>query len=762
MEAAFNFPEFLNIASELWKSQSSKEKYCIQNAFEHDKDIIDVGMKVVNWRDSSIERYIETIERCFKLPGSRLKSTSAAEDNRQKGNKLFQKKDYKQALEFYTKSVQIAPHDGSDTLAFAHANRSAALFHLGHYKACIQDIDEAIGQGYPTDKHYKVLQRKGQCFLKLGCFKEAQEEFLKALQCLECVVGESKRKQEVKTLLQESINPSVEDQLLSLRFKLSDESGEEISEISSRLANASTAVIAKYQKEKGRYLEATRDIEAGELLIKDKPYAAIILKEEENSYCHHCFVPCSPIPCPSCTYARYCSSECRAACLSQYHFVECGTEELLQQVSLFSQLSLRILITAGTKALSQHINNSKTPSCSQSSSKSSTSSSSTASQTPSSDYVERGKVTYESIHGLEAHWFNHSHEELIQYAVTSILLAKCFYSKLVLPETCETFSKDEIVTEMASLLLLHTRQLKSNSHAITHVRSSEKGNTTAKSTDGTIEEISQVRIATAVYPTVSLMNHACQPNVIASFRKDIISVRATERIRCGDEIQHCYGPQVGHMTSSDRQEALLKQYCFTCCCRACKSHPISSEKERDIRIKCPQCGHQLNFKTSMCGPCNVRFNLSILLRKSTGAITKISELVDEFSAVEGDKAVMRDVVSRTKCCIEELERIVMTPDMKLAEAYDFMAKCHAMLDEFKEAGSWLTKSIPTIEWKYGRDSIEVANELYKLAQIYFNGEEVAPAMEAIDRALELFSRHYGNNTCEVQDLMKMKLCLKLL
>ena len=44
------------------------------------------------------------------------------------------------------------------------------------------------------------------------------------------------------------------------------------------------------------YLQATRDVAAGELLIKEKPYAAIILKEEENSHCHHCFEQCSPIP----------------------------------------------------------------------------------------------------------------------------------------------------------------------------------------------------------------------------------------------------------------------------------------------------------------------------------------------------------------------------------------------------------------------------------------------------------------------------------
>lgn len=41
----------------------------------------------------------------------------------------------------------------------------------------------------------------------------------------------------------------------------------------------------------------------------------------------------------------------------------------------------------------------------------------------------------------------------------------------------------------------------------------------------------------------------------------------------------------------------------------------------------------------------------------------------------------------------------------------------------------------------------------------FDSKEIAPAMEAIDRALELFIRHYGNSNEEVLILMKMKACL---
>eukprot|EP00057_Strongylocentrotus_purpuratus_P011511 XP_011665985.1 PREDICTED: SET and MYND domain-containing protein 4 [Strongylocentrotus purpuratus] len=499
---------------------------------------------------------------------------------------------------------------------------------------------------------------------------------------------------------------------------------------------------------------ATRDIAAGELLIKEKPYAAIILKEEESSHCHHCFEQCSPIPCPNCIHARYCSSRCRSDSLTQYHSIECGTEQLLQQVSVFSRLSLRILITAGREELSNDIRKPKTSSSQPSSS--STSTSLTTAKGSSSGYLDGGLVNYESIVGLEAHWFNHSHEELIQYTVTSILLAKCFYRELVSLKTCETLSEEELIAEIASLLLLHTRQLKSNSHAITEVRPSEGENTAGKSAGGTVEEISQFRVATAVYPTVSMMNHACIPNIIPSFRKGILCVRATKKIMHGDEIQHCYGPQVGHMTTSDRQQALLNQYCFTCRCRACTRDPKSRD---NLCMKCPKCGQPLNAMTSICGKCAVWIDVLVLLKEVDDTMITFAELVEMYPAAVKDVTLMRDVISKTKTCHDVLDRILIPPHMHLAVAYNFMAKCHIALQEFKEAAPWLAKAIPTIECRFGRDSIEVANELYKLAQIYFNGKEIAPAMEAIDRALELFIRHYGNSNEEVLVLMKMKACL---
>ena len=78
------------------------------------------------------------------------------------------------------------------------------------------------------------------------------------------------------------------------------------------------------------------------------------------------------------------------------------------------------------------------------------------------------------------------------------------------------------------------------------------------------------RIALAVYPTASLMNHSCQPNVALSFDGAWLIARAVEPLQPGDAVLHCYGPQKGPLITPLRQQQLQEQYHFLCQCRACK------------------------------------------------------------------------------------------------------------------------------------------------------------------------------------------------
>ena len=75
-----------------------------------------------------------------------------------KGNIKFSARDNRGALKLYTESVICAPDIGPE-LGLAFANRSAALFHLGQYKAACDDISMALQHKYPKHLGWLALSQ---------------------------------------------------------------------------------------------------------------------------------------------------------------------------------------------------------------------------------------------------------------------------------------------------------------------------------------------------------------------------------------------------------------------------------------------------------------------------------------------------------------------------------------------------------------------------------------------------------------------------
>jgi hypothetical protein len=71
------------------------------------------------------------------------------------------------------------------------------------------------------------------------------------------------------------------------------------------------------------------------------------------------------------------------------------------------------------------------------------------------------------------------------------------------------FLDTEQVFTVGGVLLRHVQQLVCNAHAITALH------TTQVDQQSAVETHSQVRVATAIYPTASLMNHSCDPTIIS-------------------------------------------------------------------------------------------------------------------------------------------------------------------------------------------------------------------------------------------------------
>lgn len=62
-----------------------------------------------------------------------------------------------EAIECYTLSLAYA--DSEELMAYAHANRSAALYRKQLYKECLIDIDAALNHGYPKEKQKSLKER---------------------------------------------------------------------------------------------------------------------------------------------------------------------------------------------------------------------------------------------------------------------------------------------------------------------------------------------------------------------------------------------------------------------------------------------------------------------------------------------------------------------------------------------------------------------------------------------------------------------------
>lgn len=52
------------------------------------------------------------------------------------------------------------------------------------------------------------------------------------------------------------------------------------------------------------------------------------------------------------------------------------------------------------------------------------------------------------------------------------------------------------------------------------------------------------RLAVAIFPETSMLNHACKPNVDLVFMGRKVTVRTNRDISAGEPLRHCYGPQV--------------------------------------------------------------------------------------------------------------------------------------------------------------------------------------------------------------------------
>ncbi|KAM9615436.1 SET and MYND domain-containing protein 4 isoform 1-T1 [Morphnus guianensis] len=732
---------------------------------------------------------------CRRTPAG--KEPAAARFYREEGNRLFGRRHYGTAVRLYSQAASHEP-PGSPEVSVCFANRSAALFHLRCFEVCLEDIARAESHGYPDRLLPKVLLRKAECLLCLGRLQDAAD----ALSVVENKIA-------MDGIMTSPTHQTLLKKLSQLKIKIHEKEScpepaqetcgdiqrkSENWEENDSISGASSSLSLNFDIERGRHLVASQDILPGQSLLKEEAFVSVLCPGESHLlqdssetvwdtrvtnadlYCHRCLRQLlASVPCRGCSYAKYCSQSCADMAWEQYHRTECSLGALLLTLGVFCHVALRTVLLAGFAEVSRLVERSRDDDKDLHNPEARCKHLSEAPDTragtrsiPGCNDNGQYQSSYQAVFNLLPHAEKHSpeHKFLCMLSVVAIckqlqeagleaaVLNQESSEKWSKPKTCEK-TLGELSPElktMAEAMLRHMLQLQCNAQAITVMQESGSG-------DSAVVNKKPMRLATAFFPVLSLLNHSCCPNISVSFSGTAATVRASQPIPSGQEIFHCYGPHRCRMRVAERQQ-LLSQYFFKCRCQACLDE-LESDVKSVVSMRnsfcCPSCQAPVQGEEMLCcsnEACAIsvsRESLSRRLRDLQQQIKKALELLRDRKADQAIKMLLK--------CQMDAGNFLSPGHMLMGEMEDHLAQVYATLGKWQEAARHLERSIEIVEMHHGPSSVEMGHELFKLAQILFNGFAVSEALSIIQRAEEILSVHCGPQSTQIQELQEMKTCL---
>ncbi|MEQ2315212.1 hypothetical protein AMECASPLE_019785 [Ameca splendens] len=336
---------------------------------------------------------------------------------------------------------------------------------------------------------------------------------------------------------------------------------------------------------------------------------------------------------------------------------------------------------------------------------------------------------------------------------------------------------------VGSAVLRHMLQLRCNAQAVITLQ--DAGSKTSR-----VQSVEQIRIATAIFPTLSLLNHSCCPNTSLVFStgtaadpcdsqesigfnqpllgerrqgpRVTVTVRAARVITPGEEILHCYGPHSNRMGTRERQRLLQRQYYFLCECEACsvQEEELRDSSRNESGLLCSKCKGALKenrgsgFICSLltCGHQMSSADLNHKLQEIRLALEKAVALMEREISVEA-LHLLKKTRNQSGLILGESHPLQ-------GELADATARAYASVGDWKNAATYLEQSAIATSSQYGKDSLELGQQLFKLVQLHFNGGARGPALSVIPKVRRILSLHCGPHCPELQELNAMEECLQ--
>lgn len=495
------------------------------------------------------------IKELLKFPTAKTeKSMTQAVSLKTEGNKHFQKKNLTAALASYNQALILAPFSNNDgLLAVCFANRSAVFFSLHKYEECLSDIDMAIKHNYPSNMLYKLMVRKAKCYqYRSPSVDELNKHIAVALNAIGNSTLDSDGKQLWEsdvTKLSIKVHPpySSPDHAVSVPV-LNCKDGDS--------ALSSCARICE-DNEFGRFIQAAVDIQAGDVLLVEKPFCSVTLPDSYMTHCCCCQrrVNQTIYPCRACSDVVYCGATCEQEAWHQYHACECDYILNLKAVDVnMGHLALRSALKAGYETLSSLFGfggNASTIVC-----------------------------DYENIFKLQGHEQERSNKDLFWRTVAAVVLAGMCDLSLWAGKGSEDAATLPV---LATCILHHMDIFPCNAHEISEILYD----------DGEPCKSALVEIGAGIYETLSMFNHSCDPSVVRTFYEGNTCVmNALSPINRSEQVYDNYGCLYATHDAGSRTKELQSQYYFQCCCPACMGNwPLyhSLSYDDDPVYRCAHC-----------------------------------------------------------------------------------------------------------------------------------------------------------------------------
>ena len=535
-------------------------------------------------KHNDIERVeaLITSDVVFKKPVSESftnKNNQQSELYRSTGNKLYANSSFDLALKSYTRAIKLA-ESGSKSLSLGYANRSAVLFALKKFNLCENDIQLCLDIGYPAELQYKVFERVAKCYMELSLFEKSKSSFNKSLESLKFTKLDLKQIEAKKAVLLEMISkcPDRQDNINLDNSHLNCLYSPQIPTIeqgNNTYLSASRSFTMQSDKIHGRYAVAAEDINAGDIILVEKPFASVCLPECYETHCYHCLARFFiGHPCRSCSTVLYCSTECERRSWQDSHKHECSFLNVLNKEDIgLGHLALHVVLRNSFIELKKFDEDFNT-------------------RDNEFGLNKMGLYApddYICLYSLVGNSNLRNPSDLFKRSIMAVYLAKIVSCSSYVPN-----EQDALIT-VASHLLKQIQMLPCNAHEISEAQ-----------LDGSDVASNQLKeVGSAAYTSLSLLNHSCDPSVVRHCYKDTCVVRALKHIKKGQEIIDNYGFLYAVEEKQDRIKHLVDQYYFTCQCTPCQENwPLYTDlPDETPNFLCQKCRNPIKTNTANCSIC---------------------------------------------------------------------------------------------------------------------------------------------------------------